>query len=119
MRPMGVIEVKGIRAFAYHGCLVEEERIGGHYRVDVSVTGDFDKAMRTDSLADTVDYGRITAIVLEQMAERSKLIEHVAARILQALRAEWPGAGPWLVRVVKERPPVNGDAEETSFSVEG
>lgn len=116
---MGVIEVSGIRAFAYHGCLAEEERIGGHYRVDVSVEADFTRAMGTDELSDTVDYGRITAIVLEQMAQRSKLIEHVAARVLQAIRAEWPDVGHVRVRVVKERPPVNGDADETSFTVEG
>lgn len=34
---MGLIEVNGIRVFAYHGCLDEEARIGGHYLVDVHV----------------------------------------------------------------------------------
>ncbi|MCB9182510.1 MAG: dihydroneopterin aldolase [Flavobacteriales bacterium] len=116
---MGVIEVKGIRVFAYHGCLAEEERIGGHYRVDVRVSGDFASAMASDALADTIDYGRITAIVAEEMGKRSKLIEHVAARILRALHAEWPERGIWRVQVIKERPPVNGDADETSFTVEG
>lgn len=36
---MGLIEVNGIRVFAYHGCLDEEARIGGHYLVDVHVEG--------------------------------------------------------------------------------
>jgi hypothetical protein len=30
--------------FAYHGCLKEEGSIGGHYRVDVAVEGDLDRA---------------------------------------------------------------------------
>lgn len=119
MQSVGVIRVKGIRVFAYHGCLAEEGRIGGHYRVDVRVSGDFGGAMQSDSLKDTIDYGRITGIVTEQMAVRSKLIEHVASRILDALKAEWPGAYRWRVRLVKERPPVNGDADETSFTVTG
>lgn len=119
MQPVGVIRVNGIKVFAYHGCLTEEGRIGGHYRVDVKVSGDFSQAMQSDSLKDTVDYGRVTAIVMEQMAVRSKLIEHAAARILDALKTEWPGAHRWRVRIVKERPPVNGDAEETSFTVAG
>ena len=39
---MGLIEVNGIRVFAYHGCLAEEATIGGLYRVDVQVEGDFE-----------------------------------------------------------------------------
>lgn len=116
---MGLIEVNGIKVHAYHGCLPEEARIGGHYRVDVFVRGDFGKAEASDELADTVDYGRVTAIVQEQMALRSKLIEHVAARILNSLKAEWPQHGPWRVRLVKERPPIEGDVEAAVITLEG
>lgn len=114
---MGLIAVKGIRVYAYHGCLPEEERIGGHYRVDVSVEGDFSKAESSDDLQDTVDYGRITAIVKEAMAQRSHLIEHVARRIWMALRKEWPGLHRFEVRIVKERPPVNGDVVEVEYRI--
>lgn len=116
---MGLIEVGPIRVFAHHGCLPEEARIGGQYRVEVSVRGDFKKAERSDELQDTIDYGRVTAIVHEQMAVRSSLIEHVAARILDAMRREWPERGHWRVRVVKERPPVQGDAEAACYTIEG
>jgi dihydroneopterin aldolase len=37
---MGLMEVNGIRVFAYHGCLEEEARIGGNFRVDVTVQAD-------------------------------------------------------------------------------
>ncbi|MCW5899798.1 MAG: dihydroneopterin aldolase [Flavobacteriales bacterium] len=116
---MGLIEVNGIRVFAYHGCLEEEARIGGHFQVDVHVEGDFASAERSDKLADTVDYGRVTAIVREQMALRADLIEHVARRILDALKEEWPAPHRWLVRVVKEHPPVAGAVEQVAYTVEG
>lgn len=116
---MGVITVAGIRVFAYHGCLPEEGRIGGQYQVDVSLEGDFSNAERSDKLKDTVDYGRITTIVQEQMAQRSNLIEHVAHRILQALKNEWPQTGKFTVRVVKERPPVHGDVAQVEYLLEG
>ncbi len=116
---MGLIEVKGIRVYAYHGCLTEEGRIGGHYQVDVSVEGDMARAERTDKLADTIDYGRVTAIVVEQMAERSQLIEHAAARILDALRQEWPHGFAWRVRLVKEHPPIAGAVDSVVYTVEG
>lgn len=114
-----MITVNGIRVFAYHGCLAEEARIGGHYRVDVTVDGDFARAEASDELRDTVDYSRVTAIVKEQMAERSQLIEHVARRILDTLRKEWPTAHRFHVRVVKERPPVSGDVAEVRYDLEG
>ena len=33
---MGLIEVKNIRVYAYHGCLDEEGKIGSEYRVDLA-----------------------------------------------------------------------------------
>lgn len=116
---MGVIEVNGIQVFAYHGCLDEEARIGGHYQVDVNVEGDFDVAERTDDLDTTVDYGRVAAIVREQMAVRSRLIEHVCRRILDALKAEWPQSVGWRVRVVKLRPPIHGDVTAAVYTLVG
>lgn len=114
---MGVIEVNGIKVYAYHGCLSEEGRIGGHYRVDVTITGDFTKAERTDKLKDTIDYARVTEIVKEQMASRSKLIEHVGRRILDALAAEWKGCR-WKVRLTKEHPPVAGAVDHVVYVLE-
>jgi 7,8-dihydroneopterin aldolase/epimerase/oxygenase len=116
---MGVISVNNIRVFAYHGCLPEEARIGGRYRVDVSVTGDFSRSERTDDLAHTIDYGRVTTIVKEQMAVRSALIEHVCRRILDALRSEWKGTYRWRVRLTKEHPPVQGQVDEVVYELEG
>lgn len=115
---MGMIEVNGIKVYAYHGCLSEEGRIGGHYRVDIGVEGDLARAERSDKLVDTIDYGRITAIVVEEMAKRSQLIEHVAARILDALKVEWPGGFRWRVRLVKEHPPIAGAVDQVVYSIE-
>ncbi len=116
---MGLIEVNGIKVYAYHGCLEEEARIGSGYVVDVAVRGDLSTAERTDDLETTVDYGRVTAIVREQMAVRSRLIEHVAARILAGLKAEWAADLHWRVRLVKLRPPIQGDVEQAVYTVEG
>lgn len=116
---MGVIEVNGIKVFAYHGCLEEEARIGGHYSVDVRVEADLAQAERTDDLTTTVDYGRVASIVREQMAIRSRLIEHVCRRILNGLKAEWPGEPRFRVRVVKLRPPIHGDVEQAVYTQEG
>ena len=75
------VEINGIKLYAFHGCLPEEEKIGGHYRVDVYLETDFSEAASNDDLSKTVDYVVVNKIVQEEMAIRSKLIEHVGQRI--------------------------------------
>ena len=116
---MGVIEVAGIRIYAYHGCLPEEAKIGGEYIVDVIVENDMEKAIESDELSSTVDYCSVTKIVAEQMAIRSKLIEHVGGRIITELRARFPSAAHIEVKVSKLAPPIKGNVERVSVTLAG
>ncbi len=45
---MGIIKVKNIKLYAFHGCLDEEAAIGSPYRVDVKVKADLKKSAKTD-----------------------------------------------------------------------
>jgi dihydroneopterin aldolase len=103
------IEVNGIQLYAFHGCLEEEARIGGKYSVDVLITTDFSDAAKSDDLSKTVDYVTVNKIVVEEMAIRSKLIEHVGLRILKRLVSEITHPAAYKVRIVKISPPINGD----------
>jgi dihydroneopterin aldolase len=116
---MGKINVNGIRLRAYHGCLPEEGIIGGEYVVDVMIDADFSKAAQTDELVDTVDYCVVFDRVKEEMAIRSKLIEHVAQRIIDALRKEYASVKTFSVTVTKIVPPMNGAVDRVSVTVEG
>jgi dihydroneopterin aldolase len=112
-----LITVEGIESYAYHGCLDEEAIIGGKYSVDVYVEADVSKSFVTDHLHDTVDYSMITDVVLKEMAVRSKLIEHVAKRILDALVQHIKEFEKISVRVTKFHPPVNGNVEKTGIFI--
>jgi dihydroneopterin aldolase len=114
---MGVINVNGIRVYAYHGCLPEEAKIGGEYVVDVRVETDFSSAEKSDELTDTIDYCVIHDSVKAEMAIRSKLIEHVARRIGTSLRKHYPKAGSFMVRVTKINPPMNGAVDNVSVEI--
>lgn len=116
---MGKITVNGIKVYAHHGCLPEEAIIGGEYVVNVSIDTDFSKASITDELHDTVDYCVVFECVKKEMATRSKLIEHVAQRILLALRNAYPQVKVFSVEVVKIVPPMNGAVDNVSVVVEG
>ncbi|MEP7168446.1 MAG: dihydroneopterin aldolase [Bacteroidota bacterium] len=112
---MSLISVEGIECYAYHGCLEEESIIGGKYSVDVYIMADVSKSFATDDLQDTIDYSMITEIVLKEMAERSKLIEHVCKRISDELVQYIKEYEKISVRVTKFNPPVKGNVEKTSF----
>ena len=114
---MGIIRVEDIRCYAYHGCMDEEGLIGTDFSVYVEVITDLTLSAQTDELADTVDYVAISRIVQEQMAIRSKLIEHVVQRILDMLLLELPTVKETKVVVVKHKAPIQGDVQRVSVEM--
>lgn len=106
---MGIIKVKNIRLYAYHGCLDEEGKIGSEYRVDLAVKTDLKKSANTDKLIDTIDYVHLNAIIKQEMALRTKLLETVSDRILDRILEELPLVQKATVEVSKLNPPIGGN----------
>lgn len=106
---MGLIKVKNIRVYAYHGCLDEEGKIGSEYRIDLAVRADLSKSAKTDKLIDTVDYVHLNKIIKEEMAIRSKLLEKVADKILDRILKEISIVKKATVEVSKLNPPIGGN----------
>ena len=114
---MGKIQVNNIKLYAYHGCIDEEAIIGSWYRVDVEVEADLVKSAKTDQLPDTVDYVHLNAVVKEEMAVRSKLLERVAYRILDRMLSELKAIDKAMVSIAKINPPIAGNVEEVAVIV--
>lgn len=113
---MGYIKLKNIKVYAYHGCLVEEKKIGSDYRVDLKIKGDLSNSAQTDRLTDTIDYVHLNHIVKEEMAIRSKLLEHAAERILNRIIVELPLVQKATVDVSKINPPIGGNVEMVTIT---
>ena len=113
---MGSIKLKNIRVFAYHGCLVEEGKIGSDYRVDLKVKGDLSNSATSDELIDTIDYVHLNKIVKEEMAIRSKLLESVAERINNRVLQELIMVQKVKVSVSKINPPIGGNVAMVSVT---
>ncbi|MBT8384158.1 MAG: dihydroneopterin aldolase [Bacteroidia bacterium] len=114
---MGVIKVRNIRLYAYHGCLDEEGKIGSEYRVDLCVKADLSTSAKTDKLSDTVDYVQLNKIVKEEMAVRSKLLETVANKILGRILTEIAIVKKATVEVSKVNPPIGGNVAMVSIKM--
>ena len=115
---MGLITVEGIRVFAYHGHLPEEAVLGGHFIINVWVDSDTVEVEKTDDLKHTVDYVKIIAIVKEQMAIRSNMIEHSAKRIVDAILTLYK-VQKVTVEVEKVLPPIDATFDKISVTSEG
>jgi 7,8-dihydroneopterin aldolase/epimerase/oxygenase len=116
---MGIIKLKNIRTFSYHGCLIEESKIGSDYIVNLEINASLEKSSKTDELEDTVDYVHLNKIVVEEMAIRSKLLEHVAQRIINRILKELQMVTKIKVSVSKVNPPIGGDVEVVTIEIEG
>tara|TARA_B110000503_G_scaffold32668_1_gene53111 strand:+ start:1519 stop:1875 length:357 start_codon:yes stop_codon:yes gene_type:complete len=111
---MSTIRLKNIKIYAFHGCLVEESKIGSDYLVNLSVKANLTQAANSDQLSDTVDYVLLQKIVATEMQKRSKLLEHVAQRIIDAIFKEVDLVQTVKIRVAKVNPPIGGDVEDVS-----
>ena len=79
-----------------------------------TVNADLQEASRTDRLSDTVDYVHLHTIIREEMGVRSKLLESVAARILDRIFIELPEVSSGEIAISKINPPIGGDVEQVT-----
>ena len=96
----------------------EETVIGSEYRVDLWVDADLTVASSSDDLKDTPDYVVLNQIVVEEMKVPSRLLEHVAQRIIERIRSTVKDLDHIQVRVSKINPPVGGDVQSVSVLLE-
>ncbi len=101
---MAQIALEGMEFFAYHGCFSEEQIIGTRFVVDLFIETDTKEAEETDKLAKTLNYQDIYLTVKDQMGMKSKLLEHVGRRILNAVLEKFPGIDYAEVKVSKMHP---------------
>jgi len=112
---MGTILLEGMEFFAFHGCFKEEQIIGTKFIVDISVDVDTDIPERSDALHDTADYVGLYRCVKREMEQKSHLLEHVARRIVDAVRTEFPSITAIKLKIAKINPPMGGKMNQVSF----
>lgn len=115
---MGVIEVENMEFHAFHGHFEEEQLVGNTFIVNVTLKGDLSKAADTDRLDDAYDYQLVHRVVKQEMETPSHLLEHVVKRIIDRLYAEFSTAELIKVKLSKLNPPLGGQTDRVSVSME-
>lgn len=115
---MGIIEIEGMEFYAFHGHFEVEKLAGNRFLVNLTIEADCCKAAQTDRLEDALDYQKAYQAVKDEMAIPSDLLEHVAQRIISRMKHEFPEAGKVKVKVSKMNPPMGGQIEKVSVTLE-
>ena len=114
----GIMELSGLEFHAYHGCLESEKKEGNRFIVDFKAVYKVRRPAKTDDIQDAADYSVIYELIRKEMETPSELLEHVASRILNAVRDQFSHALPLIkVTVTKCQPPVGGPCEGAKVTV--
>ena len=112
------IKISGLRIFAYHGCADFESEKGQVFVVDLELGVDLSNAGESDNLIETVHYGRVADLVSKVMtAEKHKLIECAALKVLKAIFAEFDLVENIIIELKKPYAPISADFEYVSVTM--
>ena len=114
---MSIISIEGMDFFAYHGCFKEEAIIGAKFIVDVFLEVNTSEAENTDDLNKTINYQIVYLLVKAEMEIKSKILEHIAKRILISIKNNFPEIIESKVKISKLNPPLGGKVRSVSVTL--
>ncbi|MBR2016919.1 MAG: dihydroneopterin aldolase [Prevotella sp.] len=103
------IYLREVRFHANHGVMPQERTVGTDFTVDLRVEYPFAVAMKSDNVDDTLNYAQLYNLVKKEMAQPSRLLEHVAGRIAEAVFREFPSSISIDLCITKVNPPMGAD----------
>lgn len=115
---MGQIALEGLEFFAYHGHYDEEQKIGNKYGVDLYIITDLHPAAGSDDLHQTVNYEVLYRIVRDEMKQPSRLLEHIAHRVIAQVLAHFQTVEKVRVKIYKFNPPLGGICHRAMVTLE-
>ena len=113
----GKVELEGLEFHAYHGVYPHERNSGNWFEVNIAVETDFSQGAATDELVGTVNYETLFKIVKDEMARPSKLLETVAAKIVDDVLLQLPAVLQVELKISKMNPPIGGKCKKASISI--
>jgi len=113
-----LITLNAMKFHAFHGVSPQEETVGNTFTVDISYAFRSLKACLHDDINETVSYADVYNIVQSEMKFPSHLLEHVAVRILIALKTRFPQLSYLKISVSKLNPPLEGEVQSATAVIE-
>ena len=111
------ISVEKARIHAFHGVASQERTVGNEFELSISVQVPISDGMRMDLIDGTVSYADLYELCVKEMAVPSDLLEHVALRIVSAVRKSFPSVHAGHLKITKLHPPIQGIDGSASVSI--
>ncbi len=109
------INLNGMKFYAHHGVLEQEQVVGNNFEVNLSLLMNNDDSILSDNLDDTINYAEVYQLVKEEMTIKSKLLEHLAGRIANRILSEFQTVSSITIEVKKLAPPFHCDLNYVSI----
>jgi 7,8-dihydroneopterin aldolase/epimerase/oxygenase len=104
---MGILTIKNLVFYGYHGVQDFEKELGGRFEVDVRIHYPFSRCASEDTLHKAVDYQEVYAVVKDLVTGRKyHLIETLAEHIADALFIQFE-VDEMTVAVRKKKVPID------------
>ena len=111
------VYLQHVRFYAFHGVMPQEQKVGGEFFVDVRVGYPIAAAMENDEVADTLNYAELYALIKKEMDIPSRLLEHVAGRIVKQIGERFPQVTSIDLKITKKNPPMGADCDGAGVHV--
>ena len=112
-----LIEINKLRIRAYHGVADQERTVGNVFEVTAQLAYPLDRAMETDNVAHTLNYGEVVAVITTEMKKPSRLLENVAQRLYTELIHSFPNITGGMISVAKLAPPLGEEMESVAVTL--
>lgn len=113
----GYIHLRQIRFHAFHGVMPQERQVGSNFLLDLKVGYPLQRAMQSDEVADTLNYAALYELMAREMQQPSKLLEHVAGRMAEAIARAFPQVSSIDLELTKLNPPMGADCKGASVEI--
>ena len=115
---MGKIVIEEMEFYAFHGHYQEEQIVGNRFLVDLELKTDLTAPAESDQLEDAVNYQQAYKIIKHEMRRtKSKLLENIGKRILDALFHEMEGIEKVTIKIRKMYPPMGGPIQSVGIKM--
>ena len=113
----GYVFLRRVRFHAFHGVMAQERQVGGDFLMDLRVGYPLEKAMESDEVGNTLNYATLYDLVRNEMQVPSKLLEHVAGRIVKVIKETFPQVSSIDLTLTKQNPPMGADCDGAGVEI--
>ncbi len=105
------ITLTNLKIHAFHGVGMQETIVGNEFCINAKLKVNLMQPGMTDSVTDTVSYADVFECIKNEMKVPSKLLEHVAYRVVEKLFKTFPTIEEVNLSLDKNMPPMGADID--------